>query len=241
MTSQRPPARPLTTVEDLAELHGLPGAPAARLRQLAAVLAEDATAPTTIRDPGRVLRDHLADSLVALELEEVARARSIADLGSGAGLPGLCLAIALPLARIRLIESNAKKCRFLVRAVEALALDNVEVVSRRVEEWVEGAQSSDLVTARALAAPEVVLEYAAPLLTVGGRLVAWRGQDGAQITAGARRAAARLGLEIERSIPVRPYRGSEHRHLLVALKRDVTPPDYPRRPGMAVKRPLGGG
>jgi 16S rRNA (guanine527-N7)-methyltransferase len=240
MTSRTPARPPVTSVDDLAVLYGLHGAPAARLCRLGVVLAEDATAPTTIRDPGRVLRDHLADSLVALELEEVVRARSVADLGSGAGLPGLCLAIALPLARVRLVESNGKKCRFLSRAVQTLGLDNVEVVSRRVEEWAEGAQGSDLVTARALAAPEVVLEYAAPLLTVGGRLVAWRGQDGAQITPAARRAADRLGLEIERSIPVRPYRGSEHRHLLVALKREVTPPGYPRRPGMAVKRPLGG-
>jgi 16S rRNA (guanine527-N7)-methyltransferase len=240
MTSRVRLGGTLNSVDDLAARHGLAGAAPGQLRELADLLAGDPSAPTTIRQPAGILADHLADSLVALELDEVARAASIADLGAGAGLPGLCLAIALSGARVHLVESNGKKCRFLAHAVDRLGLENVEIVNRRVEEWAAGAESCDLVTARALAAPEVVLEYAAPLLAVSGRLVAWRGQDGAQVSDRTRAAAGQLGLEVERSIPVRPYPGAEHRHLLIAVKREVTPTGYPRRPGIAAKRPLGG-
>lgn len=228
-----------SSIGSLCARHDL-GAPADRsLQALADLLSEDEAAPTTVRDPRRVLDDHLADSLVALELPEVRAATRIADLGSGAGLPGLPLAIALPAATVALIESHGRKCEYLRRACIECEVSNAEVVQIRVEAWSAGADSCDLVVARALAPLAVVVEYAAPLLQVGGALVAWRGRRDPDEEASAARAAGELGLQARAPLAVRPYPGALHRHLHVLGKVAATPPRFPRRAGIARKRPLG--
>jgi 16S rRNA (guanine527-N7)-methyltransferase len=228
-----------SSVAALGERYELPESAERQLQALADILSEDEAAPTTVRDPRRVLDDHLADSLVALELPEVCAATRIADLGAGAGLPGLPLAIALPESAVLLVESHGRKCEYLRRACTECAIANAEVVQVRAEEWAEGADSCDLVVARALAPLAVVAEYAAPLLQVGGALVAWRGRrDGAE-EASAERAARELGLEAHTPLAVTPYPGALHRHLHVMVKIGATPPRFPRRPGIARKRPLG--
>jgi 16S rRNA (guanine527-N7)-methyltransferase len=211
----------------------------ARLTTLLELVASDPHAPTTVRDARGILQDHIADSLVALELDAVRSAAKIADLGSGAGFPGLPLAIARPDARVTLVESNARKCEFIERAAAACGLANAAVVNARAEEWRDGIGSADLVTARALAALAVVAEYAAPLLRIGGTLVAWRGRRDPAGEASAAHAARELGLEPAEVLHVEPYVGAEHRHLHLFLKVSDTPPRFPRRPGVARRRPLG--
>jgi 16S rRNA (guanine527-N7)-methyltransferase len=223
----------------LIERYGLSNDALTRLRRLHALLAEDPLAPTTVRDPEKVIDDHLADSLVALELEPVRDARAIADLGSGAGVPGLPLAIALPQVRVSLVESAARKSAFLERAVAACQVANARVVNARIEAWPEGLGAFDLVTARALGPLDVVVEYAGPLLARGGTLVVWRGQRDHEAEEAAARAAAQVGLEPGEVVPVRPYPAAQRRNLHLMSKVTDTPPGFPRRPGMAVKRPLG--
>ena len=203
-------------------------------------MTADPEVPTTVTDRDGILRDHLADSLVALDVPEVRAATSIADLGSGAGFPGLPLAIALPTARVSCVESVGRKCAFITRAAEACGAENAEAVHARAEEWTPGLAACDLITARALAPLAVVAEYAAPLLARGGILVAWRGRRDAEDEASGARAAAELGLEPGAVMRVEPYPGALHRHLHVMRKVAATPARFPRRPGMARKRPLGG-
>ena len=210
-----------------------------RLAALLEVLDRDATAPTAVREPREAVDAHLADSLVALDLEVVRAATRIADLGSGAGFPGLSLAVGLPEARVALVESAARKCAFLERAIAAAGVPNSEVIHARAEAWPEGGEAHDLVTARALAALPVVVEYAAPLLAVGGTLVAWRGRRDPEAEAVAARAAAEVGLEPGEVRRVEPYPAARDRHLHVFRKTAPTPPRFPRRPGIARKRPLG--
>jgi 16S rRNA (guanine527-N7)-methyltransferase len=211
-----------------------------RLSRLLALLAGDPTAPTTVRDPERVRDDHLADALVALELDVIRTAGTIVDVGSGAGVPGLPLAIALAGATVTLVEANGRKCDFLRRAVDQLELGNVRVVPARAEEVASVANEGwDVVTARALAPLGVVAEYAAPLLRLGGTLVAWRGQREPEVEAEADRAAKILGLSGQLVQRVVPYPGASHRHLHLMSKVSPTPARFPRRPGMARKRPLG--
>ena len=225
-------------VGELVARYGLPTPARARLLSLVDLVA-GGQAPTTVREPERILEDHLADSLVALELDHISWTGHIADLGAGAGLPGLPLAIALPDATVTLVESNTRKCSFLNTAVRRCDLDNAEVVRERAEQWRAGLLDCDVVVARALAALPVVAEYAAPLLRVGGALVAWRGQrDRVEETAAAA-AAAELGLEPLAPVAVAPYPTARHRHLHVMVKVADTPARFPRRPGMARKHPLG--
>jgi 16S rRNA (guanine527-N7)-methyltransferase len=174
-----------------------------------------------------------------VDLPVVRAARRIADLGSGAGWPGLALAAALPDAHVALVESAVRHCRYLERAVEAMGLRNAVVVHARAEAWPEGIAAHDLVTARALAAMPVLAEYAAPLLAPGGRLVAWKTALAPEEAAGEAAAAAALGLELEEVRPVRPFPEARDRELRVLRKVAPTPARFPRRPGMALKRPLG--
>jgi 16S rRNA (guanine527-N7)-methyltransferase len=223
----------------LVRRYRLPDPSAAALLALIELLAGDKHAPTAVRDPRSAVDVHLADALVALELEQVRRARAIADIGSGAGFPGLPLAIALPDAHMTLVESNARRASFLERAAAVTGAAGTSVVNARVEEWSEGLGACDLVLVRALAPLPVVAEYAAPLLTAGGILVAWRGQRDVEGEREGARAAAELGLEPSEPRRVSPYAGAEHRYLHVMAKVGDTPARFPRRAGMAVKRPLG--
>jgi 16S rRNA (guanine527-N7)-methyltransferase len=163
----------------------------------------------------------------------------MADLGAGGGFPGLVLAIAVPEARVALVESVGRKCAFLARAAQALGLENVAVVNARAEAWPAGLEVHDVVTARALAPLPVLVEYAAPLLRRDGALVAWKTRlDPAEETDGAAAAAA-LGMSAPEALAVHPYPGAGERCLYVSSKVGSTPTGYPRRPGMARKRPLG--
>jgi 16S rRNA (guanine527-N7)-methyltransferase len=196
----------------------------------------DPSAPTAVHDRREVEHVHIADSLVGLEVPAVGEAARIVDLGSGAGLPGLVLAIARPEAEVVLVESVGKKCAWLERTVSALELENVRVVCARAEEL--GEEPCDVVTARALASLSVLCEYAAPLLREGGSLVAWKGAVDAREDADGLHAANVLGLERVEVRAVEPYPGSQRRTLHVFRKVSPTPAGYPRRPGMAAKRPL---
>jgi 16S rRNA (guanine527-N7)-methyltransferase len=225
-------------LERLGERFSLPEQAPAQLERLLELVASDPLAPTTIRDPSAALDTHVADALVGLELAPVRVAERIADLGAGAGFPGLVLAAALPRAEVALVESSRRKCAFLERAVGAMGLGNVAVVAERAESWSAGLGAHDLVTARALAPLNVVVEYAAPLLDAGGALVAWKGRRQAAEEADGAAAAALTGLVPVEILPVEPWNGAEHLHLHLYLKVGSTPHRFPRRPGMARKNPL---
>jgi 16S rRNA (guanine527-N7)-methyltransferase len=113
-------------------------------------------------------------------------------------------------------------------------------VPARAEEWgaADGAARYSVVTARALSSLSVLVEYAAPLLELGGSLVAWKGGRDADEQRTGAEAAAIVGLDPQPPLHVRPFRGSRERNLYVYTKTEATPDRFPRRPGMATKRPL---
>jgi 16S rRNA (guanine527-N7)-methyltransferase len=211
-------------VKRLAELAvewGLPRDAPAQLATILSLVRSESASITTVRDPQAGVERHIADSLSGLIVPELRAATRIADLGTGGGFPGLVLAAALPSSSIRLVESVARKCAFLRRA------------------WHAGAGSNEVVTARAVAALPVLVEYAAPLLAEGGVLVAWKGRPEAAEVAQAARAAAAIGLAVMPTVQVAGQARAEHRTLYLYRKVAPTPPQYPRRAGMARKRPLG--
>jgi 16S rRNA (guanine527-N7)-methyltransferase len=199
-----------------------------------------------VSDPSRAREVHLADSLSGLEVDDLARARRIADVGAGAGFPGLPLAIALPGAKVDLIESAGRKTAVIDRLIQAAKVDNARSVKARAEEWAAvvpalggGREAYEAVTARAVASLAVLVEYAAPLLRPDGVLVAWKGAVADEEQQLGSAAAAALGMGLEEMRRVQPFEGARDRHLCVFRKIAPTPGGYPRRPGMAVKRPRG--
>jgi 16S rRNA (guanine527-N7)-methyltransferase len=222
----------------LGERYGLSDGQLDQLAKILSTLALDEHAPTTVREPALAVDVHLADSLVALELELVRDAGQIVDIGAGAGFPGLPLAVALPRSEVKLVESQARKCMFIERVKAVAGIENAEVVCARVEEWPEGVGVHDVVLARAVASQPIVLEYAAPLLRLGGALVDWRGQRDPEEERAAIEAAELLGLRRESIRRVEPFEGVRDHHLHVYLKARETPDRFPRRAGTAQKKPL---
>jgi 16S rRNA (guanine527-N7)-methyltransferase len=227
------------TLVSLGDCYGLDSHQLAQMRAILGELENHKNAPTAVRDAQRATDVHLADSLVALELEVVRMARTIADLGSGAGFPGAALAVALPAAGVSLIESQGRKCGFLEGMLAEVGVENANVVCVRVEEWHDGIGCNDVVVTRAVAAQVVVLEYAAPVLRLGGTLVDWRGRRAPAEEDAALAAAEELGLERVEVRRVQPWPRARDRHLHIFVKVEETPGRFPRRPGIARKRPLG--
>jgi len=170
----------------------------------------------------------------------VRAAATIADIGAGAGFPGLALAAALPAAEVSLVEATRRKSDVIERLAGRAALRNARACPERAEDHARGAgrEAYEVVTARAVASLAVLVEYAAPLLTVGGHLVAWKGRLDPVEAAGGAAAAAAVGLEPVSVLHVTPYKGARDHHLHVIRKVAPTPPRYPRRTGVAGKRPL---
>jgi 16S rRNA (guanine527-N7)-methyltransferase len=230
-------------VQDVPDLPGPPlGWPQrATITRVLELLEEERASVSSVTEPDRAWRVHVADSLTGLEVEELRNARRIADIGSGAGFPGLVVAVALPEAHVDLIESVGRKCEFMRRAVEASGIPNATVVNARSEELAgeEKRESYDAVTARAVGRLSTLAELASPLLHEGGVLVAWKGKRDPDEEDQLARAGEQLAMRPERILDVGDRAGSKHRHLHVIRKLGPTPTDLPRRPGMAKKRPRG--
>jgi 16S rRNA (guanine527-N7)-methyltransferase len=165
---------------------------------------------------------HVEDSLAGAEI--VSRFQGpIVDVGSGGGAPGIPLAAALPQRRVTLLEANERKCAFLERV--AVEFPNVSVIRGRAEE--QPIECFGVALAKALAPPPVAAEWCLPLVRPGGGVVLWAGPT-ADLDATAR-AARQLNAELD----------AAEAGFFVMRKLGATPPGFPRRPGVARKRPLG--
>lgn len=205
------------------------------------LLAQERASLSSVTDPERAWRVHVADSLTGLQVAELSKAARIADIGSGAGFPGLPLAVALPCASVDLIESVGRKCEFIQRTVEAVGIPNATVLNARSEDLAkaEGREAYEAVTARAVGRLSTLAELASPLLREGGVLVAWKGRRDPDEEQQMERASEPLAMQPEQILDVGGEAGSKHRHLHVLRKLGPTPGGLPRRPGMAKKRPKG--
>lgn len=219
---------------------GLDGPSRARLEIVLALLAEERASVSSVVD-ARAWQVHVVDSLTGLEVPELPAAERIADIGAGAGFPGLVLAVALPGARVDLIESIGRKCEFMRRAIAAAEIPNATVLNSRSEELASsrGREAYDAVTARAVGRLSTLAELASPLLKPNGVLVAWKGRRDPEEEKQLAGAAEALAMRAEQIIDVGDRAGSEHRHLHIIRKSGQTPGNLPRNPGIAKKRPKG--
>ncbi len=199
---------------------------------------------TAITDREGVLVRHFLDSLSCLNKlpqAELTSGARVIDVGTGAGFPGLPLKIVCPGMRLTLLEATAKKVTYLQHMVDTLRLTEVEVIHGRAEEM--GQQPAhreqyDWALARAVAEMPALVEYLLPLVRVGGKMLAQKGEGAAAEVHRADAAIATLGGQVRQLMPVELRGLAETRYLVVVDKVAATPEKYPRRPGVPKKRPL---
>jgi 16S rRNA (guanine527-N7)-methyltransferase len=176
---------------------------------------------TSLRDPAEARRVLLDDALRGVPLVAAVDGR-VVDVGSGGGTPGIPLAASLSEREVTLLEAERRKCRFLERWTHELP--NLRVVWGRAEE--QPVEQYGVAVAKALAEPVVAAEWCLPLVAAGGRVVLWVGPSAEPERVA--RAAERVGGELVESPP----------GFLVLAKSRPTEAGFPRRPGIAKKRPL---
>ncbi|MDD3268234.1 MAG: 16S rRNA (guanine(527)-N(7))-methyltransferase RsmG [Syntrophomonadaceae bacterium] len=182
---------------------------------------------------------HIEDSLIMMN-EMDWEGKNVIDIGSGAGFPGLVLALACPGARFTLLEADLKKSTFLEKVKEQLNIANVMVLRQRAEELGRNPEfraAYDICTARAVANMSILLEYGLPLVKLGGCLLLWKGRNYQEEIKASEAAMQILGGKIKQIIA---YNLLEERDRVIVIceKDKVTPDKYPRRVGIPAKRPL---
>ncbi len=213
----------------------------ARFEKLAFLLVEQNKIMnlTAITDPDGIAIKHFADSISALSAAEFSQGAKVLDVGTGAGFPSIPLLIARPDLDMTMIDSTAKKLKYVASAVESLGL-NAEVLHTRAEEAgqnKEYREKFDIVCSRAVAALNVLCEYCLPFVKVGGVFLAMKGAKAQEEIADAKAAIKTLGGKIvdEKSFTLSD--GGE-RTIVVIKKISQVPPKYPRVSAQIAKKPL---
>ncbi len=198
---------------------------------------------TAVTDEAEMIDRHYVDSLSALAIPGlIPTTGTLIDVGTGAGFPGLPLALACPQLRVTLMDAQQKRLNFLQAVIDELDVRNVTLVHARAE---DGAQfphlreKFDVAVARAVASLAVLSEYLLPYVRVGGKAVCWKGPALAEEMQQGRRAAFLLGGKVEEPVPV-AFPDREWQHLLLPIRKTAkTARQYPRKAGMPSKSPLG--
>lgn len=193
---------------------------------------------TSIVEPEEIAVKHFLDSLTLAKFVE---GNKIGDIGTGAGFPGVPLKIFYPEKTFYLVDSLAKRLDFLNDVIQKLNMDNVQTVHSRAEDIGRNVQyrsSFDTVVSRAVAKLPVLLEYAIPLLKVGGVFLAAKGSQGEEEITEAENALSLLGAEIRDIKKFNLGSGAEHRSIIIVEKVKETPSIYPRKAGTPAKKPL---
>ncbi len=196
---------------------------------------------TAIRETEQVRVKHFLDSLSACLALRGSTVERVIDVGTGAGFPGLPLKILYPQMQLTLVESVGKKTAFCKHLIQKLGLSGVEVIQMRAEELGQLAayrEKYDWALARAVAIMPVLLEYLLPLVKVGGRVLAMKGESGPAEAHAAEKAIQLLGGHLRQLVPLTLPGVVEERYLVVVDKVATTPEKYPRRVGIPAKRPL---
>jgi 16S rRNA (guanine527-N7)-methyltransferase len=196
---------------------------------------------TAIRDVESIRTKHFLDSFSCILAWKANPPTHLVDVGTGAGFPGLPLKILYPSMKLTLVESVGKKAMFCQHIVSVLGLENVNVVQARAEALGQNAkhrEKYDWAVARAVANLNVLSEYLIPLVRIGGRMLAQKGESGPAEAQSAEEAMKLLGGKLEQLIPVNLPGVADDRYLVIVDKVAATPPKYPRKPGVPGKTPL---
>ncbi|MEE8637698.1 MAG: 16S rRNA (guanine(527)-N(7))-methyltransferase RsmG [Candidatus Margulisiibacteriota bacterium] len=193
---------------------------------------------TAITDPEEIRIKHFEDSLTILQTIKLTN-QSVIDVGTGAGFPGIPLKIVCPELKLTLLEATQKKVEFLKHIVSVLNLQDVEIFWERAEEIVKNKRESfDIALSRAVAKLNVLCEYCLPLVKIGGMFIAYKEKEIEKEVEESKNAIHILGGKIKEIKKVKLPNSDIIRSLVIIEKISPTPPRFPRRAGMAKKKPL---
>lgn len=196
---------------------------------------------TAITEPEKIETRHFLDSLSVVRAVTLQPGQRVIDVGAGAGFPGLPLRIAFPRIALTSLEATGKKTDFIHHAAQQIGLTDVNVLHGRAEEIGQDAAHREryhVALARAVARMSVLAEYLLPLLIIGGKMVALKGESAAEEVHAAQSAIKLLGGEVRRLIPVELPEVAETHYLVLIEKVAASPGQYPRRPGLPSRKPL---
>lgn len=197
---------------------------------------------TAVTDEAEMMDRHYVDSLMALRFGLIPRKGRMIDVGTGAGFPGMPLALACPEMQVTLMDAQQKRLTFLQAVIDELQVRNVTLVHSRAEDGARlplHREQYDLAVARAVAPLAVLAEYLLPYVRVGGSALCWKGPALQEEMQQGRRAAHLLGGKVEEPISCE-FPGRAWQHLLLPIqKKEKTARQYPRKAGTPGKSPLG--
>lgn len=197
---------------------------------------------TAVRDRDEAVQKHIVDSLSCFDLAEYANAKTVLDMGTGGGFPGVPLAIVSPDKSFTLVDALNKRLKVIGELSDSIGLTNVVTVHARAEEIgrnKNAREKFDVVVSRAVASLDVLAEWCLPLVKPGGYMIAYKGENVSRETLQGKKAVSMMGGEIIRQVEIENAAEDISGHVLLVIKKiKNTPAKYPRQPGQAKKNPL---
>lgn len=196
---------------------------------------------TAITEYEDVMKKHFVDSISLIKAYDLNKASTLIDVGTGAGFPGLALKIAFPQLKITLLDSLNKRIQFLNEVIRELAINGVETVHGRAEDFARPGrlrESFDLCVSRAVANLSILSEYCLPFVKVGGQFISYKSEKVAKESESAGAAIEILGGRINSQVEFKLPDSDIYRNLYIIDKIKQTPKKFPRKAGLPGKEPL---